>query len=87
VVRAKLDKKGKVIDTVVLAGHPLLAPACVENIKKWVFDPNSTKTPVVVYSFRLDSGDQTQLFFEPPNFVTITAAAVVVNPETSTQDH
>jgi TonB family protein len=84
VVQAEVDAKGKVVKANALTGHPLLSRACVENTKKWVFDPELVESPVVVYNFRLGDAEQTELMFEPPNFITITSAAVVIDTENST---
>jgi outer membrane biosynthesis protein TonB len=43
-VRVKLDGQGKVSDAVAISGLPFLTSPCVENVKKWVFKPNASKT-------------------------------------------
>jgi hypothetical protein len=64
----------------VLSGHPLLAACCLENAKKWVFEPNPTETALIVYDLRVRDVDVTQFLFERPNLVTLTAGAPIVEP-------
>src|SRR3954462_5359362 len=56
VVEAQLDNKGNVVGASAIAGAKPLIPDCLSNIKKWKFKPNSRKTAVIVYEFRLDDG-------------------------------
>ncbi len=56
VVRAKLDKKGRVSDAEAISGSELLISDSLANIKKWQFEPNASRTAVVVYNFRLAHG-------------------------------
>jgi TonB family protein len=80
VVQARLSKDGKVVQASVLSGHPLLAACCLENAKKWVFEPNPTETALIVYDLRVRDVDVTQFLFERPNLVTLTAGAPIVEP-------
>lgn len=81
VVQAKLGKDGRVVDARTISAHPLLASCCVENAKKWVFEPNPMAMAVVVYRLRTGSSDDdTPLLFEPPNLVTLTAAPPIFEP-------
>jgi TonB family protein len=78
VVQATLDKDGRVVNARTISAHPLLASCCVENAKKWVFQPNPMAMAVIVYHLRTGASDDTPLLFEPPNFVTLTAAPPIV---------
>ena len=51
VVRANLDRDGAVAEASAVSGSALLAPAAVENVKRWRFEPNTQRTAVVVYNF------------------------------------
>ena len=78
VVRAKLDKEGKVVDAEAISGHPVLIQEALKNIKKWSFQPNKRAAVVIVYDFRILSvacaEDNQQFFtFERPNLVTVSA--------------
>jgi TonB family protein len=78
VVRAQLDKDGRVTDVVAISGSELLAPASVENAKKWRFHPNAQRAVVIVYNFRMPfaacKSDSIHSFsmLQAPNFVTVT---------------
>jgi TonB family protein len=81
VVRAKLDKEGKVVDAEAISGPQALIPDSLENIKKWRFNPNKQSTVVIVYSFQVlpaDCAETNQQFFtlQLPNFVTVSACAI-----------
>lgn len=80
VVQAKLGKDGRVVEARTISAHPLLASCCVENAKKWVFEPNPMAMAVIVYHLRTGPSDDTPLLFEPPNLVTITARGPIVEP-------
>jgi hypothetical protein len=85
VVRIKLDDHGKPVDAVALSGPELLIHDCVENAKKWRFEPNSQKTVILVYSFRIegtchDNTELGQFIFHWPNFATITACGMTPVP-------
>jgi TonB family protein len=77
VVQVKLDEEGEVIEASAIAGHPMLVPECLANVRKWRFRPNPQSSAIVVYLFRLVNGyyanDQSQFVLEPPNLATITA--------------
>jgi hypothetical protein len=68
---------------VPLLGHPILLTACVLSAQKWRFRPNAQKKAVIVYDFRLDGEGPGQTILEPPNFVTITHAPMMVEAQSS----
>jgi len=39
VVECMIDERGRVLQVQVLRGHPLLAPAAAEAVKRWVYQP------------------------------------------------
>ena len=43
-VEAVINDAGTVEDTKVISGHALLAPAAVEAVKKWKYEPGAGKT-------------------------------------------
>ena len=84
VIRAKLDNAGNVADVEAISGPKSLISESLANAKKWRFRPNSRKTVVLVYSFRIDDGlchgtVSSQFTFHPPNFATITSCEAVVD--------
>jgi hypothetical protein len=83
VVEARLDDKGNVVAASAISGAKLLIPDCLSNAKKWKLKPNSYKTAVIVYEFRLDAGachdDSHSLFLlRYENFASITACDRVI---------
>jgi hypothetical protein len=83
VIRAKLDKEGKVVDAEAISGSQILIPDSLENIKKWHFQPNKQRAVVIVYDFRIlaaDCAETNQQFFtfERPNLVTVSACGITV---------
>ena len=56
VVRAELDAAGVVVSAHAVAGHPLLTPDSLSNIRRWTFRPNPQRAIVFVYDFRIDEG-------------------------------
>ena len=55
VLRATIDKEGKITQVQVLEGHELLAPAAVEAVGKWRYkpmlvdgEPKEVKTTITV---------------------------------------
>jgi|SRR5580658_1862751 TonB family protein len=90
VIRAKLDKEGKVVDAAAISGNPILIPDALENIKKWRFRPNKQGAVVFVYNFRIlsaDCAEDNQQFFtlELPNFVTVSACPIHLQTQTSSR--
>lgn len=80
VVRVKLDERGRVAEAEAISGDELLIHASVDNAKKWRFDPNSQKTAIIVYNFRIEGlcpadGAYSQMVFYPRNLVAITGCA------------
>lgn len=76
VVRAALDETGHVTSAEALAGPPSLAPAAVENVRSWTFEPGP-RSAVVVYRFEIDLGrcnDDTRGLFrvKHDNMVVLT---------------
>ena len=85
VIRVKLDDKGKVVDAVAISGSELLIHNCLENEKKWHFEPNSEKAAVIVYNFRIEGqchpGEAaSHLIFYPPNFASIIGCGLTAEP-------
>lgn len=79
VVRAKLDDKGGVVDATAVSGAEILIQTCLQNARKWRFQPNPKKEVVIVYNFRITDAVSKptcdHFVVEPPNFVTITSCA------------
>ena len=88
VVRIMLDNKGRVTRADALSGKEVLIPDSLSNAKKWRFEPNATKTAVIVYNFRIARGicKLASSFFtlDPPNLATITACLPVTATSNST---
>jgi len=53
VMRVRLDKNGYAVEANAISGSDLLIPACLTNVKKWRFLPNSEKAAVVIYNFTM----------------------------------
>ena len=74
---------------IALSGHDKLIPDCLANAKKWRFQPNAQHAAVIVYNFRMPYAackSETLVSFsmlQAPNFVTVKACSVPVNPTTS----
>jgi len=73
-VRVSLDSGGNVIEASAISGSKLLTPACLNNVKKWRFEPNKSSA-VVVYNFRTPPGGceskANPFLFQPPNLATV----------------
>ena len=82
-VKVKLDEQGKVSGAAAISGLRLLADASVENVKKWTFKPNATKTALVIYDYKILSGrcnHESSLFIlEGANVARILACPPIVN--------
>lgn len=83
VVKAELDENGNVLAASTLAGPKPLISDCLANVKKWKFKPNSNKSAIIVYQFKLDEGachDASHSLFRlvHSNFATVTACTPVV---------
>lgn len=87
VVRVKLDAAGRVREANALSGTPMLIPDCLANAKKWRFRANAEGAAIIAYNFKLvnmEFGSATsQFIFEPPNFVTILAAPMTIETDSS----
>lgn len=88
-VRVKLDDHGKVSEAVAISGLPLLATPSVENVKKWTFRPNASKTALILYDFKILEGrcnsDSSLFILEGANVPTILACPPLVNPSSSSK--
>jgi TonB family protein len=85
VVRVGLDSQGDVISSAPISGNKLLIPDCLENAKKWRFQPSSPKTVIIVYEFRRDdrmchNPCRSLFLIRPPNFATVTTGAGTLEP-------
>jgi TonB family protein len=56
VVKVTLDDDGKVASSFAISGNKALIPDTLANAKRWRFKPNSQKSAVLVYEFRLTEG-------------------------------
>jgi TonB family protein len=84
VVKVKLADDGSVSSASALSGNKTLIPDTLSNVKKWRFKPNTSKSAVIVYDFRLTDGachDNSHSLFEltHPNFASIMACSPVIN--------
>ena len=77
VVRIKYAKHGQVVEAEALSGNEALVPDSLANVRTWQFRPNTSRTAIVVYNFRISSGvcktARSFFTFDQPNLVTITA--------------
>lgn len=83
VIKAEIDEKGNVITASALTGLKPLIADCLANVKKWKFKPNSGKSAIIVYEFKLDEGachDASHSLFRlvHPNFVTVVACNPII---------
>ena len=79
-------KDGKVVSTEVKSGHPMLAPAAVENIQTWRFHPlvNATFTSKFIYEIETKEPINPQnpkVELQLPLLVKITAAPVLLDSQ------
>jgi Gram-negative bacterial TonB protein C-terminal len=81
VLKLVLDDKGGVSEVLPLSGLPILIPDCVSNARNWRFEPNSKKTIILVYNFSLVPDDPGQVFFQPPNLVTVSDSPIAAQPD------
>lgn len=74
VVRVKFDGEGKVTAAEAISGPKELIIDSLANAKKWRFHPNSAKTAVVIYQFRIDGlcASGSHFIFREPNIASIT---------------
>lgn len=82
VIRLKLDDHGKVVEASAISGQEVLIASAIANAKKWQFEPNRQHAVIMVYNFRLarELCNSSFFTFQPPNFVTITACPMDVQP-------
>ena len=82
VVRVRLNDEGDVADAVAISGADVLVRECVANAKKWKFQPNSSRTAVIIYQFKLPPADcgSVESFFtlEGVNLAKVTACPLTV---------
>ena len=82
VVRLSLDDAGRVRSSTAISGPKDLVSHCLENSKKWIFQPNNEKTVVIVYWFRTQGlcnrPCPSHFSFEPPNLAIIVMNEPVV---------
>ena len=83
VIQVELDGSGKPVGVRALSGNPYLVIRAVENAKQWRFEPNTEKTAIIVYDYRIvglcaQGVDSSQLVLEPPNLAIISACAFTV---------
>ena len=80
VVRVRLDDAGGVTDAVALSGADALVRDCLENVKKWRFEPNAQKSAVVIYKFGMPGGEcksaPSMFMLERPNFAKVIGCDV-----------
>jgi hypothetical protein len=87
VVKAKLDRQGKVLEATAISGPRLLIGVSLTNIKGWQFYQNPEKpltVVVILYDFRLEGfcvsgGCDSLMTFRPRNTVVITAGRMLVD--------
>jgi TonB family protein len=84
VVRAGIDDQGKVVNAMALSGPDIFKLDCLSNIRKWRFKPNTSKTVVVVYNFKILDGrcnsDPSLFILQGPNLATVITCPATVNP-------
>jgi len=82
VVQVKIDSEGKVVTATAVSGPKLLIPDCLMNARKWLFNPQKSRTVAIVYVFKIDglcySGCPSSFHFSPPNLAKISVGDAVV---------
>ena len=77
VVALKLDEGGHVREASAITGDSSLVQSTLDNVRKWRFEPNSSRSAIIVYHFKIADGlcKSPSSFFtlEGPNLATITA--------------
>lgn len=73
---AVLDKSGKVIETSLVAGHPLLRWAAIKATRRWRFQPGPSGRRVhLIFSFRMEPrgtpAEEMTPIFAPPYHVEV----------------
>lgn len=74
VIKVRFDSEGKVKAAEAISGPKELINDSVANAKKWRFHPNTAKTAVVIYQFRMDGfcASGSHFIFREPNIAAIT---------------
>ena len=77
-------KDGKVVGTEVKSGHPMLAPATIENIQTWRFHPLVNATFTAKFIYRLETKkpldpQNPKVELQLPLLVKITAVPVTLD--------
>jgi hypothetical protein len=86
-VQVKLDDHGKVLNAVAISGLSLLAAPSVENVKKWLFKPNATKTALIIYRYKILDGrcnrDSSLFILQGANVAAVLACPPQVDTSSS----
>jgi TonB family protein len=84
VVRARINDQGKVVDATAVSGPDIFRLDCLTNIRKWRFKPNTSKTVVIVYDFKIVDGrcnsDPSLFILQGSNLATVMTCPATVNP-------
>lgn len=84
VLRVKLDGEGNAVESAAISGPKLLISDCLANAKKWHFQPNSSRSVILVYNFRIEGlchgNASSQFILHPPNLATVTSCDAVAQP-------
>lgn len=92
VVKCTIDDDGRVKNTEVVSGHPVLAKDARENAAKWAFSPTTgsrdeSRVFALIYRFRLEGVCFTKcpssFSFDYPNQATVVAPAPHLTPSAS----
>lgn len=85
IIAALPNNAGGVTDAVALSGAEALVRDCLENVKKWRFEPNAQKSAVVVYKFGMPGGEcksaPSMFMLERPNFAKVGRGEVPPVPD------
>jgi len=83
VVKVKLDDNGVVVSAAAVSGAKDLIQDSLLNAKKWLFQPNTDKTAIIVYHFKIEGLCKlpcaSQFKFSPPNSATITMGEPIID--------
>lgn len=83
VVRVKLDKEGKVTSAAAVSGAQAFVSDCVENAKKWRFQPNAEKSAIIAYNFRMPGGEcksvPSMFMLRRPNLAVVTGCDILTS--------
>ena len=88
VVQVRFDDRGKVLNADAISGPWELIQTSLDNVKKWTFKPNNSKTAVIVYNYKILDGrcnrNSSLFILEGKNVATILACPPVANPSAPT---